>query len=231
MRKTEGLWYRLTAWENSPILIWLSNTITEWGEFIADRFIKDLGDERTYNKTIRILVNIGKPAIPGLIEALEYGSGEFKANAAFALAGISEKFPVADLDKAKPVLIEVLGDEDWRARGMAARALGKIGGVSEVPVLMEALKDDHVWPRSRAAEALEKIGPRSYDDLKALIPIARKLKMEGEDPEPIMKLHSKWVGVLGKTAGGIIADKEFHVPRMERPDKTERILRVRRFCA
>ena len=45
-------------------------------------------------------------------------------------------------------------DADWRVRVQAARALGRIGDISDIPILMNLMKDPQWWIRYRSAQAL-----------------------------------------------------------------------------
>ena len=64
-------------------------------------------------------------------------------------------------------LIVTLKDEDWRVRGGAAWALGKIANKKAVEPLIEAMKDDSGFVRGGAAWALGNIGDeRGIEPLK-----------------------------------------------------------------
>ena len=124
------------------------------------------------------LGNIGKPAIPTLIEALRQEAktawnrnldrGDFtnpsQLDSIYGLAAMGE--PVV------PALAGVLGDDtDWWTRAGAAAALGCMGEPAHgaVPALIEALKDDSEWVRRNAADTLGNIGPSARSAVPALI--------------------------------------------------------------
>ena len=70
-------------------------------------------------------------------------------------------------DPAVDPLIITLKDEDWRVRGGAAWALGKIANKKAVEPLIEAMNDDSGFVRGGAAWALGNIGDeRSIEPLK-----------------------------------------------------------------
>jgi HEAT repeat protein len=95
------------------------------------------------------LVKIGTPAVPPLIQALGDRSENVRAAAAEALGAIGDP-------QAVPPLIQALGDSDWDVRCAAAWALGKLGDPQAVPALIQALGDYD--GRFTAAEALVRIG-------------------------------------------------------------------------
>jgi HEAT repeat protein len=125
------------------------------------------------------LIQIGKPAIPALIETLTNPNERVRKAACTALGQIGDPSAVpaliACLDKrdiseaaanaliqidkpAVPALIEALTSPSNRARSAACTALGKIGDKTAVPKLITCLKDRDSDVRSSACTALGKIG-------------------------------------------------------------------------
>ena len=148
------------------------------------KLIRGLQDELNHeNEATRLnaayaLGNIGKPAIPTLIEALQQEAktawnrnldrGDFtnpsQLDTIYGLAAMGEP--------AVPALTEVLGDDtNWWTRAGAAAALGCMGEPAHgaVPALIEALKDDSEWVRRNAADTLGNIGPSARSAVPALI--------------------------------------------------------------
>ena len=148
------------------------------------KLIRGLQDELNHeNEATRLnavyaLGNIGKPAIPTLIEALQQEAktawnrnldrGDFtnpsQLDTIYGLAAMGAP--------AVPTLTEVLGDDtDWWTRAGAAAALGCMGEPAHgaVPALIEALKDDSEWVRRNAADTLGNIGPSARSAVPALI--------------------------------------------------------------
>ena len=67
-----------------------------------------------------------------------------------------------------PAFIELTKDTSWKARRLAALALGRIGDSSAVPALTELLNDTHPYVRARAAYAIGVLG--TQDALSRLTP-------------------------------------------------------------
>ena len=76
-------------------------------------------------------------------------------------------------DPAVDSLIVTLKDDDWRVRGGAAWALGKIANKKAVEPLIEAMNDDSGFVRGGAAWALGNIG-----DERAIEPLKNALNDE-----------------------------------------------------
>ena len=148
------------------------------------KLIRGLQDElNDENEATRLnaayaLGNIGKPAIPTLIEALQQESksawnrnldrGDFtnpsQLDSIYGLAAVGEP--------AVPALTEVLGDDtDWWTRAGAAAALGCMGEPAHgaVPALVKALKDNSEWVRRNAADTLGNIGLSARSAVPALV--------------------------------------------------------------
>ncbi len=91
------------------------------------------------------LGQIGKPAVPSLVQALRHRDPEVRRNAALVLARIGP--PAAE---AVPELIASLDDQEEGVRMAATRALGQIGPAAApaVPALMRRL----VEPRPLAPQ-------------------------------------------------------------------------------
>lgn len=216
------IWAELTDFEKSPIYRYFKHPKERKIGGLVKRLCNMSGVAR--EEAIEELVKIGEPAVPALVKALGDKGWDVKANAAWALGEIGDASTV-------PALIDALGDEDEEVRLRAAEALGKIGDASAVPALIGRLGDEDWDVMAAAAEALEKIGPRNAADLNALVSIAREAKKEGKPMDGFAQVYSAWSNALEKRAREIIADKKFHVPRIERNDRTERVMRVRRLNA
>ncbi len=126
------------------------------------------------------LAKIGEAAVPALLNVLRDNDTDTQAWAAWALGEIGDA-------RAVIPLIETLKDEDWRLRWRAAEALGMIGDARAVEPLIEALKDENPLVRVEAAEALGMIG-----DARAVEPLIEALKDENED----VRVEVAWA--LGK---------------------------------
>ena len=128
-----------------------------------DREISQLGTGDRF-KALNVLIKIGKPAVPALIEALQDQSNPFtrRWEAAKALGAIKD-------ERAVEPLIKAMSDENEVVRRVTAEALGRLGDKRAIPVLKKALRDPkyyfdkrtgrkRYYTRESAAEALEKLG-------------------------------------------------------------------------
>ena len=107
---------------------------------------------------IKTLADLGAPAVPWLIRALETPDIRVQAAAAGALARIGRP--------AVPALIAALKDKDEDVRRCAAAALGYIGpaGQDVVRALISAQADQDEAVRDAATEALKKIRPAPKEE-------------------------------------------------------------------
>lgn len=96
-----------------------------------------------------------EPDFSGDIRALALDSKRFEAAEALISAGSSAVEP----------LISALKFDNWKVRGNAAWALGKIGDARAVNGLVEALNDDVPEVRATAGRALVDIGRPSVGAL------------------------------------------------------------------
>ena len=101
------------------------------------------------------LEEIGKPAVPALVDALTQSRKDtHRYSAAELLGKIGDKSAVR-------ALCDALKDKDEYVRGNAAKSLGQIGDKSAVSWLNDTLKDSKIRVRKYAAEALGKIGDQA----------------------------------------------------------------------
>ena len=115
-----------------------------------------------------VLRQIGRPAIPALAKALKDSDANVRSSAAYVLGGIG-----AEAKTALPQLVPLLKDSDANVRSSAASALGTIGAEAKtaVPQLVSLLKDSDANVRSNAASALEGIGAEAKTVLLQLVPL------------------------------------------------------------
>ena len=141
-----------------------------------------LGVEDAEVGAVEALANIGKPAVPVLIEASKHKNPAVRSGAAKALGWIEDESAADALrnllddqnedvrvsaiwavgvlkDKASVrKIIVALKTASPRVRAHAAGALGEIADSSAVPALGEALKDEDYNVRNIALNALENLG-------------------------------------------------------------------------
>ena len=189
------------------------------------KLIKELGDEeRIVNlNAIEALAEIGKPAIPALIEALKDGDSNVRSNAAKTLGKIG---PAAK--DAVPALIYALGDDKESVSDNVYDALRKIGtsvipelikalgstddlirlhasiGIGRrlynpnvkdaVPVLLKVLGDENKFVRWATVDALGNIGPATDDIIPALI------KTLGDESSRVVRATIEALTKIGKPA-------------------------------
>lgn len=104
----------------------------------------------------RALGQIGKEAVPLLVEALKSRDADVRKGAARALAGIG-----LDAQVATEPLTKALADRDAGVRAAAVSALGRIGadGKTVVPLIKPLLNEKDEAVRKAAAEALKHLEP------------------------------------------------------------------------
>jgi len=133
----------------------------------------------TCTQVREVVVGLGAPAVPPLIQALGDSDSEVRLAAAWALGDLGDPQAVPALIQALrdhwdvrrsaaealvkigtpavPPLIQALGDSDWDVRRAAAEALGKLGDPQAIPALIEALGDYRDDVRRAAQQAIQQI--------------------------------------------------------------------------
>ncbi|MFH1848224.1 MAG: HEAT repeat domain-containing protein, partial [Candidatus Omnitrophota bacterium] len=147
-----------------------ASTIDTSGKHIAELIgVLDKEEDEDDRKTAEEeLVKIGMPAIPELIDAMEYDDFTMRGHVVSAIARIAgEK---AERDKAAIIRdlakkIDTTGQ--YYAINAAARALGKIGQ-DAIPALSAFVSDGNVYIRNRAMYTLSDMGPASKGAIPAL---------------------------------------------------------------
>ena len=137
--------------------IWMGGCETQ--EQKVEKLIKQLQDDvEIRHYAIWELVEIGKDAVPDLIQALQDADSGVCVNVTTALGWIGE-----GAISAVPTLIQLLQDKnagsDVRANVATATALGWIGEGAQdtVPSLIQALQDQDAGVCQGVVEALENI--------------------------------------------------------------------------
>ena len=144
-----------------PVLLGLmeQNSYTDEGESVGAAACAALGQ-------------IGRVAVPKLIEALEHEHPQVRRGAALALHDIGR-----DAAPAVPALIEVLKRDDPATNHPAIYALGAVGPEAKpaMPLLIEMLRHENQQNRWEACRALGAIGPEA----KGAVPELLRLLGEG----------------------------------------------------
>lgn len=123
----------------------------------------DLGIRLTAERSLR---DLGKPAVPSLIEALKNDNNNIRNGAATVLGRMKDI-------RATDPLCRLLKSEHRSDRIGAAEALEKIGNPTSTGSLIEALKDRDRDVRRMSVKALGVIG-----DVRALMPLVNVLKKD-----------------------------------------------------
>lgn len=153
-----------------------------------DDLIDDGGDERddywNYGRTLgAILAEVGEPALPGLIAALDQGNE-------FLLVIALEALGVIGSDQAfEPLRRYVSREPDSIYTGQALLALGRTGGKSAVPILLDYLRAEGLkhesWTLRLACFALGSLAEESTIDALS----------------NVLSTHPDWFARLGAAEG------------------------------
>ena len=117
------------------------------------------------------LGNVGEPAVPSLIGALNDRDGYVRSMACYALSTIG---PHAS--EAAPALIQRFADSYVNIPAQATYALGRIGRPA-LPALVEALTDENEQVRGGAAKVLGNMGAAA----KAAVPALRERLQDNDE--------------------------------------------------
>lgn len=147
-------------------------------------------DELVQTQAVGLLEEIGEPAVEQLMDAAEDNDKNIRRGSIRVLGLIGDERAIDVLidslrdpnkwvrretstalgnmgDPAVEPLIKTLNDDDWRVRGGAAWALGKIANKKAVEPLIHAMDDESGFVRGGAAWALGNIGDeRGIEPLK-----------------------------------------------------------------
>ena len=116
-------------------------------ERVLDPLISMLRNDEFKDDATRALVELGKPAVPKLIEALSHREEFIKKQAILALGEIHD-------DQAVDPLIALLQDQDWLVRLTAASSLEKIGNLQGRAAMKPLMKDPDIVVRMRVERIL-----------------------------------------------------------------------------
>jgi HEAT repeat protein len=122
----------------------------------------DTDEVRERNALEDILVRIGEPAVPVVIEAFlkEAERADTSRGARLAarvLGRLGSPEAVGPLASAR-------SHHDWKLRGAIAEALGRIGDADSVEPLVALLSDENEIVRKSAAVGLRRVATRASDD-------------------------------------------------------------------
>jgi len=103
------------------------------------------------NNAMNVLGNIGRPAVPHLVTALQSPDVEMRRDALYALSRIR------DFNSA-PFVLKMLKDKDASIREIAAKLLGELQYEWGLPELAQAFRDKDFRVRAGATYGMAKIG-------------------------------------------------------------------------
>ncbi len=136
-------------------------------------------DPGTRNRILNAIADLGKAAVPNLVDALKEDEA-----APYAIVVLGSIGP--DAADAAPALAERLKAEQRpEVRQQIVMALGAVGSAAAVPALVEELSDADEATRVAAAFGLGRIGPPAAAGSAAL---TKSL----ESPDPVLKVVSAW---------------------------------------
>ena len=132
-------------WESRKYVIRTLGKIND--ERVLDPLISYLKSDEFKDDATRALVDLGKPAVPKLIEALSSRDDFVKKQSILALGDIQDP-------EAVDPLIALLTDQDWLVRLTAASSLEKIGDLRGRAAIKPLMKDPDMVVRMRVERIL-----------------------------------------------------------------------------
>lgn len=136
-----------------------------------------------------VLIRIGPPAVPALLEATKGGSVYSRSRAVFALRRIRDPSSRSTLEAV------LAGDPEWAVRREAASALGELGDASALPALVKALGDSDPEVRHAVAASLGLLR-----DSRAVEPLLAAWKPD-EAPEVAQEIRRSISRITGLPEG------------------------------
>lgn len=132
-------------WESRKYVLRTLGKIND--ERVLDPLISWLKSDEFKDDATRALVDLGQPAVPKLIEALNHRGDFVQKQSILALGDIK------DVQAVDP-LIALLQDQDWMVRLTAASSLEKIGDLRGRVAIKPLMKDPDIAVRMRVERIL-----------------------------------------------------------------------------
>jgi HEAT repeat protein len=122
--------------------------------------VASLDTDHAACNVIHALIAFDKPALLSLFATLEWGNSRSRLNAIHAVRQFWHEGRHRDSisERAVPLLIAALTDEDGRVRGYAAVVLGVIGDARAIDSLLTLLRDPDTYVRWSLIHALGQLG-------------------------------------------------------------------------
>jgi len=140
------------------------DSLSAMGAPAVPRLIEKLSSKsaRELHTITKILENIGRDAVPGLLDALTLDNPEELSRVCYTLGQIKDSSAVDGLMKT-------VNHDDWRVRSGAIGALGKIGDTRANAAVMRGLTDTVETVRKSAAVATGRL--KNVEAIPALVHI------------------------------------------------------------
>lgn len=138
------------------------------------------GDRLVAGAAVEALVEIGAPAVPALIEALQDAEAQVRWHAAKALSRLADA-------RATEALINALDDPNYGVRWLAAEGLVAIGP-TVIEALLRALSTRRVgaWFRQGAYHVLNKVEAEDEAQKQWLRQLATRVRRDPADELPLL---------------------------------------------
>ncbi|HEY3490464.1 MAG TPA: HEAT repeat domain-containing protein [Candidatus Deferrimicrobiaceae bacterium] len=108
------------------------------------------------------LINIGSPAVPATIEALDNASPAVRRNSLFILRQL-------EASEALPAIRKALSDPDRTVQTQAIQAVAQFGGEEGLQAIRDKIESDSPTVRDAAVAALPRFGPSGITTLTSLM--------------------------------------------------------------
>jgi HEAT repeat protein len=136
------------------------------------------------------LVDIGKPAVPALIGALNGAHAHARWEAAKALTEVQDA-------RAVPALVGALEDKEFGVRWLAAQALSALGAPALEPLLQQLVKKPgSIWLRDGARHVLKALAADGFE--AEVEPVLKALA----DIQPVSVVPQAALAALSKLSAG-----------------------------
>lgn len=129
-------------------------------------------DEELGDRVYAIVINLGKPVIPALLEQVASANDDQRERVAAALGNYKVR-------EAVPGMIAFLDNTQLKRRYIAAWCLGEIGDVAGLDALIKALGDDDKLVRKQATRSLIKFNYHATEPLILLLGTGNELQQAG----------------------------------------------------
>lgn len=162
-----------------------------------DKHIREMGDRRSNamarEASVRILVQIGKPAVQPLIYTVKKNTNSLaRANAVTALGRIGDK-------SAEDTVRRALEDKEPEVRASAVEAIANLAGERAISTIIGMFQDKHPTPRDTAKIMLStKLSPtaiapliKCFDEQDAFVRLEAQTALAQMGNKPLPQLIEK----------------------------------------